>query len=65
MRPVAQSCAKLGLKFDLVLLYYVYLYTFVYACSKTGSIRDDPYRATRENSLELIDLSSTNKVSLV
>ena len=31
----------------------------------TGSIRDDPYWYSRKNSLELIDLSSINKVSLV
>ena len=34
-------------------------------CSETGSIRDDPYRTSRENSLELIELSSINIVSLV
>ena len=34
-------------------------------CSNTGSIRDDPYWTSRENSLELIELSSVNKVSLV
>jgi hypothetical protein len=28
-------------------------------------IRDDPYWTSRENSLELIELSSINKVSLV
>ncbi len=27
-----------------------------------GSIRDDPYWTSRKNSLELIELSSTNKV---
>ena len=31
----------------------------------TGSIRDDPYWTSRETSLELIELSSINKVSLV
>ena len=31
----------------------------------TGSIRDDPYWTSRKNSLELIELSSINKVSLV
>ena len=30
-----------------------------------GSIRDDPYWTSRENSLELTDLSSIDKVSLV
>ena len=30
-----------------------------------GSIRDDPYWTARKNSLELIELSSINKVSLV
>ena len=34
-------------------------------CGNTGSIRDDPYWTSRKNSLELIDLSSINKVSLV
>jgi hypothetical protein len=28
----------------------------------TGSIRDDPYWTSRENSSELIELSSVNKV---
>ena len=37
----------------------------VSSCSKTGSIRDDPYWISRKNSLELIELSSMNKVSLV
>ena len=31
----------------------------------TGSISDDPFWTSRENSLELIELSSINKVSLV
>ena len=31
----------------------------------TGSIRDDPYCISRKNSLELIELSSINKVSLI
>jgi hypothetical protein len=30
-----------------------------------GSIRDDPYWTSRKNSLELIEPSSMNKVSLV
>jgi hypothetical protein len=34
-------------------------------CSNTGSIRDDSYWTSRENTLELIELSSINKVSLV
>ena len=34
-------------------------------CSNTGLIRDDPYWNSRKNSLELIELSSINKVSLV
>ena len=38
---------------------------WVSSCSNTGSIRDDPYRTFRKNSLELIDLFSINKVSLV
>jgi hypothetical protein len=33
--------------------------------SNTGSIRDDPSWISRKNSLELIELSSINKVSLV
>jgi hypothetical protein len=31
----------------------------------TGSIRDGSYRTFRKNSLELIEISSVNKVSLV
>ena len=37
----------------------------VSSCSNTGSIRDDPYWISRKNNLELIELSSINKVSLV
>ena len=37
----------------------------VSSCSNTGSIRDDPYWIFRKNSLELIELSSINIVSLV
>ena len=37
----------------------------VSSCSNTRSIRDDPYGTSRKNSLELIELSRTNKVSLV
>ena len=33
--------------------------------NNTGSIRDDPHWTSRKNSLELIELSSINKVSLV
>ena len=47
----ASSISKVSLGFHL--------------CSNTGSIRDDPYWTSREKSLELIDLSSINKVSLV
>ena len=35
------------------------------SCNNTGSIRDDLYWTSRKNSLELIELSSINKVSLV
>ena len=38
---------------------------YVRPCSNTGSIRDDSYWASRKNSLELIELSSIDKVSLV
>ena len=38
--------------------------SLVSSCSNTLSIRDDPY-TSRKNSLELIELSSINKVSLV
>ena len=34
----------------------------VFFCSNTGSVRDDPYWTSRKNSLELIELSSINKV---
>ena len=33
--------------------------------SNTGSIRDDPYWTSKKNSVELIELCSINKVSLV
>jgi hypothetical protein len=39
--------------------------TPISSCSNTGSIRDDPYWTSRKNSLELLKLSSVNKVSLV
>ena len=39
--------------------------SFVFLSSNIGSIRDDPYSTSRKNSLELIALSSINKVSLV
>ena len=38
--------------------------TPVSPCRNTGSIRDDPYWTSRKNSLELIELSSINIVSL-
>ena len=38
---------------------------WVSSSSTTGSIRDDAYWIFRKNSLELIELSSINKVSLV
>ena len=38
---------------------------YVFSCSNTGLIRDDPYWTSRKTSLELIELSSINKVSLV
>jgi hypothetical protein len=37
----------------------------VSSCRNTASIRDEPYWASRKNSLELIELSSINKVILV
>ena len=36
-----------------------------FAYSNTGSIRDDPYWTSGENSSELVELSSINKVSVV
>ncbi len=38
---------------------------WVSSCSNIGSTRDDPYWISRKNSLELIELSNINKVSLV
>jgi hypothetical protein len=49
---------------DRAIQYKVSL-VLVSSCSNTGSIRDEPYWTSRENSLELIELSSINKVSLV
>jgi hypothetical protein len=37
----------------------------VSSCGNTGSIRDDPYWTSTKNSLELIELSSINKVHSV
>ena len=37
----------------------------VSSCSNIGSTTEDPYWISIKNSLELIELSSTNKVSLV
>ena len=37
--------------------------TRVSFCSNTESIRDDPYWTSRKNSLQLIELSSINKVN--
>ena len=37
----------------------------VSCCSNTRSIRDDPYWISTKNSLELIELRSINKFSLV
>ena len=42
-----------------------YKLTVSLGCSNTGSIRDDPYWTSRKNNLELIELSSINKVNLV
>ena len=38
---------------------------YVSSCSSTRSIKEDPYWTFRKNSLELIELSSVNQVSLV
>ena len=38
---------------------------WISSCSNTGSIRDDSYWTSRKNSLELIELFSINKVSLL
>ena len=40
-------------------------YYHYHRCSNTRSIRDDPYWISRKNTLELIELCSINKVSLV
>ena len=49
---------------DEIVQYKVSL-VLVSSCSNIGSIRDDPYWTTRENSLELTELSSIKKISLV
>ena len=43
----------------------VYMFSLGSFCSNTGSTRDNPYWTSRKNSLELIELSGINKVSLV
>ena len=40
-------------------------FSCLHSCGNTGSIRNDPYWIFRKNSLEFIELSSINKVSLV
>jgi hypothetical protein len=52
-------------KFDSIKHHRFSSGTPVSSCSNTGSIRDDPYWTSRKNSLELIELSSINKVNLV
>ena len=37
---------------------------YVSLCSNTGSVGDDPNWISRKNTLELIELSSVNKVNL-
>ena len=37
---------------------------YIHTIYNRYTIRDDPYRTSRKNSLELIELSSINKVSL-
>ena len=41
------------------------LFLNISSCGDNGSIRDDPHWTSKKNSLELIELSSINKVSLV
>jgi hypothetical protein len=64
-----EGMASIGLdsrEMDENLYSYIYNLVQVSSCSNTGLIRDDPYRISRENSfIELIELSSINKVSLV
>ena len=58
---------ELSIKFRSVraILYKYSYFSLVCSCSITGSIRDDPYWTSRENSLELIELPSINIISLV
>jgi hypothetical protein len=50
---------------ELILITITFIVSQLSVKENTGSIRDDPYWYSRKNSLELIDLSSINKVSLV
>ena len=42
----------------------MYFYPYKYS-NYNRSIREDPYRTSKKNNFELIELSSVNKVSLV
>ena len=63
----ADKCLKRGKTGKISIRNYINKVSVVYvsSCSNTGSIRDHPYWTSRENNLELMELSSINKVSLV
>ena len=62
---VQHSVQEDELKVENMPLIRSYMKKMVSSCSNTRSNRDDPYWTSRENNLELIELSSINKVSLV
>ena len=49
---------------NIQLVYFRFSPVLQSACGSTGSIRDDSHWTSRKNSLELIELSCINKVSL-
>ena len=61
----AQVCSFLHCKLDKKKHKRVGLKSEISSCSNIGSIRNDPNWTSRKNSLELIELSSINKVRAV
>ena len=62
-----KESVKLGEKFLVAELFSINKVSLIQVsfCSNIASIRDDPYCTSRQNSLELIELSSINKASVV
>ena len=62
--PVLRSPVAIKVRTDRTIYNKISLVQ-VSSCSNSGSIRGDPYWTSRKNSLELMELSSINKDSLI